>query len=54
MLSHRDVIVCRDCGSLYADVGEEITECNSCGAEGVDVFMSTELTLRVFGVSIDG
>lgn len=51
-MEHSDVIVCNSCGTLYGDVGQEITKCHSCGEEGPDVFLSTELTLRTFGGSI--
>jgi rRNA maturation endonuclease Nob1 len=51
-MEHADVIVCSGCGTLYADIGEEINECHSCGKEGPDVFLSTELALRMFGVSV--
>jgi rRNA maturation endonuclease Nob1 len=48
----RDVIVCGGCGSLVADVGQDFDSCPSCGNSGEDLFMSTELVVRCFGVGI--
>lgn len=54
MVNHKDVYVCKECGSMYADVVEQIEGCEACGSQGEDLFLSTELTVLTFEVGIDG